>query len=134
MHYDYLLHCRVEFGQYCQVHEDKDRKNSVELERTTGAIALKSSGNIQGGYRFMSLKTGRVLTRQHSTVCPITTQVIERVHQLANQDGVLTDEEEFLHGSLEEVTPTKEEQDPTEAEKVVPSNEEMPELYSEEPE
>ena len=87
VHYDYLLHCMVEFGQYCQVHEDKDRKNSVELERTTGAIALKSSGNIQGSYRFLSLKIGQVLTRQHFTVCPITTQVIDRVHQLAKQDG-----------------------------------------------
>ena len=24
--YDYKLHCRVEFGQYCQVHKDEDRK------------------------------------------------------------------------------------------------------------
>ena len=99
VHYDYRLHCRVEFGQYCQVHEDKGRKNSVELERTTGAIALKSSGNIQGGYRFLSLKTGRVLTRQHFTVCPITTQVIDRVHELATKGGVLLDEEEFLQGN-----------------------------------
>ena len=38
--FDYKLHCRVEFGQYCQVHKDKDRKNRVEVNRTTGAIAL----------------------------------------------------------------------------------------------
>ena len=34
--FDYNLHCRVEFGQYCEVHEDKDRKNRVDLDRTTG--------------------------------------------------------------------------------------------------
>ena len=26
VHFDYHLHCRVEFGQYCEVHEDTDRK------------------------------------------------------------------------------------------------------------
>ena len=108
--FDYHLHCRVEFGQYCEVHEDRDKKNSVEAERTTRAIAMKSSGNLQGGYRFLSLRTGRVLPRQHFTVCPITTQVIDRVHELATRDGVLSDEEELVQGScLQEVNPTNEE-------------------------
>ena len=84
--FDYNLHCRVEFGQYCQVHEDKDRKNRVDLERTTGSIALRHSGNLQGGYRFLSLNTGRVIVRQHFTVCPITKQVIERVEELGRRD------------------------------------------------
>ena len=93
--FDYRIHCRVEFGQYCQVHEDKDRKNRVDVERTTGAIALKHSGNLQGGYRFLSLETGRVLVRQHFTVCPITTQVIDQVHQLADRDRAYHQEDEF---------------------------------------
>ena len=53
---------------------------------------------------------------------------------MAEQDGVLTDEEEFLHGTLVEVTPPPEDTVPDEDEKAVPTNEEMPELYTEEPE
>ena len=56
--FDFLLHCQVEFGQYCEVHEDQDIKNSVDKERTVGAIAIKASRNLQGGYRFLNLKTG----------------------------------------------------------------------------
>ena len=85
--YDYKLHCQVEFGQYCQVHKDKDRKNRVQVDRTTGAIALQHSGNKQGGYRFLNLNTGRVIVRQHFTVVPITQEVIRRVEQLASRDN-----------------------------------------------
>ena len=84
--YDYRKHCRVEFGQYYQVHEDKENKNRVDLSRTTGAIALKSSGNLQGGYRFMNLTTGGVITWHHFTEVPITDEVIKRVHELADRD------------------------------------------------
>ena len=85
--FDYRLHCRVEFGQYCQVHKDKDRKNRVEVDRTTGAIALRHSGNKQGGYRFLNLNTGRVVVRQHFTVVLVTQEVIKRVEHLGNLDN-----------------------------------------------
>jgi hypothetical protein len=44
---DYNKHCKTEFGAYVQVHEDHD--NSMHT-RTTGAIALRPTGNAQGGY------------------------------------------------------------------------------------
>jgi hypothetical protein len=53
---DYNKHCRIMFGAYAQVHEEHD--NSM-LARTTGAIALRPTGNEQGGFYFMSLSTGR---------------------------------------------------------------------------
>ena len=28
--FDFLLHCRVEFGQYCEVHKDKDIKTVLK--------------------------------------------------------------------------------------------------------
>ena len=90
---------------------------------------MKRSGNIQGDYRFLSLKTGRVLTRHHFTKVPINSQVIARVEQLALQEGVLTDEEEFLHGNnspVEDAVESKEEQDTKED--VLISNEPHPEL------
>lgn len=82
--FDYRLHCRVEFGQYCQVHEDRRFKNCVDMERTTDAIALRASGNLQGGYRFLNLNTGQVLLRHHFTIVPITQDVIDRVNKLRN--------------------------------------------------
>ncbi len=42
-HYD--LHGQLEFGKYVQVHELHDNSMST---RTTGAIALRPSGNTQG--------------------------------------------------------------------------------------
>ena len=42
----YDKHCKVEFGTYVQMHEKHN--NSME-PRTLGAIALRLSGNEQGG-------------------------------------------------------------------------------------
>jgi hypothetical protein len=57
---DYNTHCQVEFGSYVQTHEEHD--NSMTT-RTTGAIALRPTCNTQGGYYFLSLSSGRRLTR-----------------------------------------------------------------------
>jgi hypothetical protein len=43
----YDKHCKVEFGTYVQTHEKHN--NSME-PRTSGAIALRLSGNKQGGH------------------------------------------------------------------------------------
>jgi hypothetical protein len=81
---DYAKHCRLEFGSYTQVHEDHD--NSMD-SRTTGAIALRPTGNAQGGYYFMSLAIGRRLNRNHSTTLPMPQDVIDRVHTLARRSN-----------------------------------------------
>ncbi|KAI2500802.1 Reverse transcriptase (RNA-dependent DNA polymerase) [Fragilaria crotonensis] len=52
---DYATHCKIEFGAYVQTHEPHD--NSM-TPRTTGAIALRPTGNAQGGHYFYSLTTG----------------------------------------------------------------------------
>jgi hypothetical protein len=77
---DYNRHCKYEFGQYVQTHEDHD--NSMHT-RTVGALALRPTGNQQGNYYFFSLTTGRVLNRTHATPLPMPNEVIERVHTLA---------------------------------------------------
>ena len=43
---DFNLHCRYEFGEYVQTHEEHD--NSMRT-RTVGALALCPTGNEQGG-------------------------------------------------------------------------------------
>jgi hypothetical protein len=80
---DYDKHCQLEFGAYAQVHEEHD--NSMAT-RTTGAIALRPTGNAQGGYYFLSLSSGRRLNRNHWTELPMPQEVITRVHDLARQD------------------------------------------------
>jgi hypothetical protein len=79
---DYNKHCVLQFGSYVQTHEEHD---NTMLSRTTGAIALRPTGNIQGGYYFMSLTTGRRISRYNWTVLPMPQDVINRVHMMAQQ-------------------------------------------------
>jgi hypothetical protein len=81
-HVDFRKHCKLEFGAYVQAHEEHD--NSMAT-RTTGAIALRPTGNSQGGYYLYSLGTGRVINRNHWTVLPMPNDVIDRVHVLARR-------------------------------------------------
>ena len=57
---NYHRHCRLEFGEYVQSHEQHD--NSLN-PCTIGALALRHTGNVQGGYLFLSLTTGKVINR-----------------------------------------------------------------------
>ena len=57
---DYNKHFKVIPGEYAQTFEGSD--NTMK-ERTIGAIALGPAGNPQGGERFFSLKTGRILNQ-----------------------------------------------------------------------
>ena len=48
---DFHKHCQLEFGSYVQTHEDHDNTMAT---RTIGAIALRPTGNSQGGYYFLA--------------------------------------------------------------------------------
>jgi hypothetical protein len=80
----YDRHCRLEFGAYVQTHEEHD---NTMLPRTIGAIALRPTGNAQGGYYFLSLSSGRRLHRNRWTELPMPADVIDRVHALARRSG-----------------------------------------------
>ena len=81
--WSYTTHCKLEFGDYVQTHEEHD--NSMAA-RTIGAIALRPTGNAQGGYFFFSLTTGCVLNRGRWTSLPMPNEVIDRVHRMAHQE------------------------------------------------
>ena len=83
---DYHKHCRYEFGEYVQTHEEHD--NSL-ISCTVGAIALRPTGNQQGGYFFMSLHTGRIINRLHATKLPMPAEVVTRVDQLAKTQNMI---------------------------------------------
>ena len=85
MSVDFTKHCKVEFGSYVQTHEHSD--NSMN-DRTIGAIALRPSGNAQGGHYFLSLNTGLRIHRHKWTPLPMPNEVTERVDYLAQRGGM----------------------------------------------
>ena len=55
-------------------------------EKTTGAIALRPTGNAQGAYFSMRLTTGRILNRQSFTPLPLPQDVINSIHRLVRRN------------------------------------------------
>jgi hypothetical protein len=73
---------KIELCAYALVYEANDPTNTYKT-RSTGAIALTSTGNTQGGYFFMSLTTGRRLSRQQWDKLPMPDGVIAAVEAMA---------------------------------------------------
>jgi hypothetical protein len=76
---------KIELGAYAHVFEDNNPTNTNKT-RSTGAIALTQTGNAQGGYYFMSLTTGKRLSRQQWTALPIPDGVIATVEAMAEAE------------------------------------------------
>jgi hypothetical protein len=87
---DYKKHLCLPIGQYCQVHEEETPRNG-QAARTRGAISLGPSCNLQGGYKFMALNTGKKSTRRNWDVILMPDLVIARVNALgSDQPELLT--------------------------------------------
>ena len=84
---DFNKHCKLQFGEYVQVHEENLPTNSM-TPRATGAIALGSNYNLKAGYKFLSLNTGKLITRRSFTPVPLTQDVKARVEQLGISDNI----------------------------------------------
>jgi hypothetical protein len=74
--------CVMGFGRYCQIHEEDQPHNGM-VARMQGAISLQPSGNAQGGHKFFTLTTGKVVICWAWTELPTSAAVIERVNLLA---------------------------------------------------
>ena len=83
---DYSKHCRLPFGSHVQVH-DKPIPTNSPTARTVGAITLGPTGNLQGGYKFLNLRTGKKITRQNWTHLPMPSEVIERINKIGLAQG-----------------------------------------------
>jgi hypothetical protein len=59
---DYKRDAKIGFGDYVQVHEFDEIKNTMK-ERTLGAISLGPVGNVQGTCKFLNLVTWKVIHR-----------------------------------------------------------------------
>jgi hypothetical protein len=56
--------------------------------RTTGALALRPTGNKQGGYFFLGLTSGRRINRSNWIVLHIPEEVINQIHALARRSAM----------------------------------------------
>jgi hypothetical protein len=79
---DYQRDLSLQLGEYVQVHEEDEPRNG-ENPRTRGAICLGPSGNKQGGFKFLSLQSGKEITRMSWDALPMPDTVITRLETLA---------------------------------------------------
>ena len=82
---DYNRHCKHQYSDYVQTHE---QHNSTMSPQKIGDIALRPTGNEQGGHYCMSLNKGRLLNSNNSTPLPMPTKVIDHVHRIAHRAPV----------------------------------------------
>ena len=84
---DFNNHCKLEFGEYVHTHEEHD---NTMASRTCAEIALRPTGNAQGGYYFMSLCTGARINRNRWTALPLPSTVKLAIEQLTknNPEGL----------------------------------------------
>ena len=76
---DFSKHCKIAFGTYVYTHEAQ--LNSMN-SRTVGALAIKPTGNVQGGYCFYNLKIN------HLTDLRMQSEVINKVEKFAQSGGL----------------------------------------------
>ena len=87
---DARLHCKAEFGAYCEVHDEPTPTNTMQ-RRTHATICLGPTGNLQGSYKFFCLTTGKKLTRRNFTVIPGVPQtIIDAVTRFATKENRAT--------------------------------------------
>jgi hypothetical protein len=100
---DYKKNLSLQLGQYCQVHEEDNPLNS-QIVRTKIAISLGPSGNLQGGFKFMALNSGKKIVRCSWDVIPMPDLVIDQVNALCRdqpQHMTFTDRHRRLIGDVE---------------------------------
>jgi hypothetical protein len=100
---DYKKHQSLQLGEYCQVHEEDNPRNS-QISRTKGAISLGPRDNLQGGFKFMALNSGNKIVRRSWDVIPMPDLVIDRVNALCRdqpQHMTFTDRHGRLIGDVE---------------------------------
>ena len=80
---DLKKHGKALFGSYVEVHEEPNPTNSM-TPRSTPAIVLGPTGNLQGTYKFMSLATGKKINHRNFTKFAMPDSVIKRVETMGH--------------------------------------------------
>ena len=64
---NYKKVCRLHPGEYVQVHQEDESRNTIAIYWTVVTIAIGTQYNFQGGYFFESILTGKHPRRPHWT-------------------------------------------------------------------
>jgi hypothetical protein len=84
--FDYNKHCQLHFESDVQVHKEPSPSSSMAA-RTVGAIRAGPTGNIQGSFKFLDLRTGKRITRRRWTSPPTPQEFIDRLNEPGNAEG-----------------------------------------------
>ena len=68
---DYNNFCRLQPGEYVQIHQEYEPWNTIAIDQTVIAIILEPQYNLQGGF-FKRLLTGKLLRCSHWTPVNMT--------------------------------------------------------------
>jgi hypothetical protein len=79
---DFKRDLRVGFGEYAEVFDPYS--DNTMRPRTQAGISLGPTGNLSGSVKFLSLATGRTITRDQFTILPIPDNVIQHMNNLAS--------------------------------------------------
>ena len=83
---DSKLHARLQFGEYIQMHEEHSNDMNA---RTTGGICMgPTAGSSNGSHKFMSLASGKSVTRTRWSAMPMPSEVIKRVNFMGKTQGM----------------------------------------------
>ena len=85
---DFNNHCKLKFGEYVHTHKEHD---NTMASRTCPEIALRPTGNTQGGYYFMSLRTGARINRNRWIALPLPSTVKLAIEQLVKNNPKVLD-------------------------------------------
>ena len=72
------------FGAYCKVSGDDDITNT-QKDRTTPAVCLGPTGNMQGSYKFYNLITGKPIKRRGFTVLPYPNRMVKLLNEWSSK-------------------------------------------------
>ncbi len=113
---DFTKHCKSPFGTYCKVHDEPAPTNTM-VTRSTPAIVLGPTGNLQGTFKFLSLATRMKVKQRAFMPYPMPDLIIKKVKayskltallgifDFANRNGILLEwneeVDEFLKGIIE---------------------------------
>ena len=78
----YHKHCSLAFGEYCHVHNPQNITN-IMAARTSPAIAMGPTSNLQGGHNFFCLQTKRMIVCRQWTKLPVLDSVVEQIHNIS---------------------------------------------------
>ena len=71
------------------MHIHPDITNTLDPRTRNWGICMGPTGNLQGSCKFLSLETGKKMTRRKFTEMPVTDAVIRQVEEMAVKDGAI---------------------------------------------